>query len=80
MDELISVNVLEKFNPSDSFENESFLEIMMRSMAIAIQDQYESDVEIFRMENRDVRFRTIDVWKPFKNSLLTGPITKAVDI
>lgn len=79
LDTVISVNIFPDFDENDNFQNESFLEIMMRSISISILDQYDADTKVFKEKYSNIELIPIDIKKIFKNSLLTAKISQAID-
>lgn len=79
LDAVISINIFPEFNKEDNFQEESFLEIMMRSISISILDQYDSDTKIFKEKYSNIEYIPININKIFKDSILTAKISDAID-
>lgn len=79
LDTVISVNIFPDFEENDKFQNESFLEIMMRSISISILDQYDADTQVFKEKYWNIEFIPVNIKKIFKNSILTAKISDAID-
>jgi len=79
LDKVLSINIFWDYSKEDNFQNESFLEIMMRSISISILDQYDADTQVFREKYSDIELININIKKIFKNSILTAKISDAID-
>lgn len=79
LDKIVNISIMEDFSRHDNYQNESFIEILLRSISISIQDQYESDTKLFKERHQDIELVNIEIKKIFKNSLLTAKISQAID-
>jgi len=79
LDSVLSINIFNDYCEEDNFQNESFLEIMVRGMSISVSDQHEADNEIFIKKYPEIELINVNIKKIFKNSILTAKISDAID-
>lgn len=79
VDTILSINIMEDYSDDLDFHNTSFLDILLRSVNIAIHDQHDSDTKLFKEKYSNIELIDIKIPKIFKSSILTAEISKAID-
>lgn len=79
LDVVLSVNIMENYSDNLDYQNASFLDILLRSINIAIQDQHDSDTKLFKKRYPHIELMDLKIQKIFTSSLLTAEVSKAID-
>lgn len=79
IDTVLSINIIPDFEHWDKCHKDSFIEIMLKAMSISIFDQYESDMDRFKIKYPETKLVNVWIKKIFKNSILTANISEAIE-